>query len=87
MASTSPPRSRDYHNLEVQEVVESLNTNLDTGLSESEAKSRLSKHGYNYVKITEEANLFREIKDYLFDAPIILFCIVVLVSFIVSLFK
>ncbi len=42
-------KPKDYKKMTVEEVLSDLNTNLETGLGTSEAKSRLEKYGYNEI--------------------------------------
>src|SRR3989304_7387873 len=42
-----------WHTLQSDEVIRSLDTNVNTGLSQTEAENRLKKHGYNQLEEKE----------------------------------
>ncbi len=42
-------KPKNYKKMTVEEVLSDLNTNLETGLDTSEAKSRLERYGYNEI--------------------------------------
>src|SRR5512139_2558772 len=47
-----------WHSIEAAQVLKDLNTDLHTGLSEVEVKSRLEKYGYNELKKEEGVSPF-----------------------------
>lgn len=42
-------KPKNYKKMTVEEVISDINTNLETGLDTSEAKSRLERYGYNEI--------------------------------------
>jgi Ca2+-transporting ATPase len=60
----------DWHNLSIKEVIQSLNTNLENGLSDKEIKTRRRKFGENKLPRKES---FSKIKIFLsqFQSPLI----------------
>ena len=47
------------HALEIQEVVDKLNTSLSTGLSEEEVNRRIESYGFNELTETKRVSGFK----------------------------
>ncbi len=59
-----PDEDKDYKTMNVPEVLHELKSNKVTGLSESEAKQRLNKYGYNEIPENEETFFHRVIRRF-----------------------
>ncbi len=60
----SPEEEIDYQNVDLSTIVESLETNLRTGLSDDETASRIRRYGYNEVVEKKSSPVFRFIKKF-----------------------
>src|SRR4030043_2220809 len=73
-----------WHSMESAQVLKDLNTDLHTGLSEDEVKSRLEKYGYNELKKEEKISplilFFNQFKNIL----IIILLIAIVLSALVG---
>jgi len=52
-----------YHREEVTSIVKELKTDLNTGLTQAEAESRLEKYGLNELEKEEKDSLWDKIKE------------------------
>lgn len=87
MVSLPIQSSRDYHNLEIYEIMERLDTDLETGLSAHEAESRLIKHGSNDFMLEQKKTFWKDMKDNLLEGVTVIAFLIPIVSFVISLFK
>ena len=75
----------DYHKKSVEEVVKHFNTDLKTGLTESEAAKRLEKYGLNELEAKEKESLWEKIKEQFDDLLVKILLIAATISFIIAL--
>ncbi|AYF54125.1 calcium-translocating P-type ATPase, PMCA-type [Clostridium novyi] len=73
-----------YFKEEIPKVLEDLDVNFDTGLSNSEAKLRLEKYGPNEFSKQEKASIWEDIKEALTEPMMIILLIAALVSAIIG---
>ncbi|CDI57238.1 P-type cation-transporting ATPase [Lactobacillus helveticus CIRM-BIA 951] len=63
--------ARKYYTETIPDVVENLNTAIDTGLSGEEAKKRLAKYGPNSLASKKKKSMFMRLVDQFKDFMII----------------
>lgn len=63
--------ARKYYTETISDVVENLNTSIDTGLSGEEAKKRLAKYGPNSLVSKKKKSMFMRFVDQFKDFMII----------------
>lgn len=73
-----------YFKEEIPKVLEDLDVNFDTGLSNSEAKLRLEKYGPNEFSKQEKASIWEDIKEALTEPMMIILLIAALVSALIG---
>jgi Ca2+-transporting ATPase len=73
-----------WHSLSPEEVLKSLDTSLQNGLSSSEAASRLSKFGPNQLAEAAKAPFWRKVVDQLNNFVIILLIVAAVISIILG---
>ncbi len=72
-----------YHSLEMQEVLNNLSTNKDTGLTTAAAEKLLQTVGENRLKEKKKKGILARFFDQFRDAMIIILIIAAIVSFVV----
>lgn len=79
---TSKENTTSYYAQSIDESIEALKTDVSTGLSETEAKDRLSTYGPNRLQTKKRKSIFRMFLSQLQDALIyVLFVAVVITMF------
>lgn len=73
-----------YYSKSVTEVSKDLNTKIDTGLSDQEAKNRLAKFGSNALASKKKRSLFMRFIDQFKDFMIIVLIVAALVSGVIA---
>jgi P-type Ca2+ transporter type 2C len=73
-----------YHKKTVEDVVSDLATNLERGLTQKEAESRLLQYGPNQLEKEEEESLFEKIKEQFEDLLVRILLLAAIVSFIIA---
>ncbi len=63
---------RPWHAVDVSDIEQLLNTSLASGLSETEANTRLEKYGPNVLPSGKKRTLFDRLKDQLIDPLVLL---------------
>lgn len=74
-----------YHRMEVQDVVKTMETNLATGLSSNQAEKRIEKYGLNELEAKEKETLWEKILEQFDDLLVKILLVAALVSFIIAL--
>ncbi len=72
-----------FHNLKSDEVISSLSTDIQTGLSQAEAQSRLEKSGLNKLREKKKKTTFQRFIDQFKDVMILILIAAAIVSFTV----
>lgn len=81
-ADTSKENTTSYHAQSIDESIEALKTDVSSGLSETEAKQRLSTYGLNQLKAQKRKSIFQLFLSQLQDTLIyVLFAAVVITMF------
>ncbi|MHA1527155.1 MAG: HAD-IC family P-type ATPase [Promethearchaeota archaeon] len=75
------------HSIEVQEVLEKLNTSLETGLTEEEAQKRIEKFGLNELTETKKISALKIFLKQFNDFLIYLLFFAIAISVIVGFYK
>nr|WP_227743679.1 cation-transporting P-type ATPase [Lactobacillus helveticus] len=75
--------ARKYYTETILDVVENLNTAIDTGLSGEEAKKRLAKYGPNSLASKKKKSMFMRLVDQFKDFMIIVLIIAAILSGVV----
>lgn len=75
------------HNTNTDELLKSLNVIVETGLDESEAKSRLTKYGENKLREKKKKTLLQRFFDQFKDAMIIILLIAAAISFAIAIYE
>jgi Ca2+-transporting ATPase len=75
------------HSLEVQEVVNEMNTSLETGLSEEEVNERIDKYGLNEIKETKKISALEIFINQFKDFLIYLLFFAIAISIIVGFYE
>jgi len=73
--------------MSIDECLESLNTSLNKGISNSEVKALQTKYGLNELAKEEPESLFEKIKEQFEDILVRLLLISAVVSFVISIFS
>lgn len=73
-----------YHKKTVEDVLKELNTNLKSGLTQSEASARLEKYGPNQLEKEEEESLFEKIKEQFEDLLVRILLLAAVISFVIA---
>ena len=76
--------ARKYYTETIPDVVENLNTAIDTGLSSEEAKKRLTKYGPNSLASKKKKSMFMRFVDQFKDFMIIVLIIAAILSGVVA---
>ncbi len=76
--------ARKYYTETIPDVVENLNTAIDTGLSGEEAKKRLAKYGPNSLASKKKKSMFMRLVDQFKDFMIIVLIIAAILSGVVA---
>ena len=76
-----------YECLDNEEVIKDLNTNLETGLSEAEAKKRLNEYGENVLKEKKKDGPFKIFLSQLMDPMIYVLFAAIAVTIGVSIYE
>ena len=72
------------HNKEVKKVIEELNTNVNSGLTEEEVSKRREKYGFNELRAKKKQSLFVKFLLQFKDILIIILIIAGIISWIVD---
>lgn len=76
--------ARKYYTETIPDVVDNLNTAIDTGLSSEEAKKRLTKYGPNSLASKKKKSMFMRFVDQFKDFMIIVLIIAAILSGVVA---
>ena len=76
--------NQDYYQKQAQEVLDSLDTNLDSGLSGSEAKRRLSEYGPNRLESGEKVSPWKILLHNLNNIIVYLLIAAAIISFVMD---
>ena len=74
-----------YHQLEVQDVLKELGTNLEKGLTAAQHKERLEKYGLNQLDKEEDKSLWERIKEAFEDLLVRILLLSAFISFLIAL--
>ncbi|QLL73529.1 calcium-translocating P-type ATPase, PMCA-type [Lactobacillus crispatus] len=74
----------DYYSKSIPQVMQDLNTQIDTGLSDDEANKRLEKYGENALTSKKKRSMFMRFLDQFKDFMIIVLIIAAAVSGVVA---
>jgi calcium-translocating P-type ATPase len=75
----------DFYRLDEEAVVNKMGTNVSTGLTDSQVKSRVKKYGYNEFKKQPPESVFKKIFNQLKDISVIILLIAALLSFVLAI--
>lgn len=73
-----------YHNLSVEDTLQTLNTNKDTGLTTKEVLKRQKTYGYNQLEAPKKKSLFLRFLSQFADFMIIILILAAFISFFAS---
>lgn len=76
--------NKDYYLSDYSDVVDRLNTNIDTGLTSSNAKKLLDKYGKNVLPSKKKTSIFKMFFSGLLDPIVILLIITAVISFFIG---
>lgn len=78
---------KTYHNMTVNSTAEKLHTNIKTGLTNDEARSRLKEFGRNELKEKKKKNIFIKFLEQFNDFMILILLAAAAVSFFTSILQ
>ena len=73
-----------YHNLSIEDTLQLLNTNKDSGLTSKEVSKRQKTYGYNQLESPKKNSLFLRFLSQFADFMIIILILAAFISFFVS---
>lgn len=84
MEETRKQEKPKYHNLEVEAVIDKLNTDIDVGLSKKEASIRITHYGSNIVGEKQNKKVFEKMLKQLKSPLVIILLVATLISFFIG---
>lgn len=78
---------KNWYNISVEETVRLLNTNLETGLTETEVSEKISKYAYNELKQAKKKTFIQKFLAQFKDFMIIILILAAFVSGIVGILE
>lgn len=76
-----------FYNKSSQHVLQELNVNQHTGLTEKDVEERRKKYGLNEFTVKEEGGIFKDILEALSEPMIVILIIAALVSMLIGEFS
>jgi P-type Ca2+ transporter type 2C len=73
-----------FHKKSVEDVLQELQTSLDTGLTQKEAEARLAKYGHNELEKEEEESIWEKIKEQFEDLLVRILLFAAFISFLIA---
>lgn len=74
-----------FHKMNAEAVLKHFNSNIDSGLSETEAMKRIEKHGKNELEKEEPESLWDKIKESFEDLLARILLLAATISFIIAI--
>ena len=75
-----------FHNMTAKDVLSNMNSNLESGLTDQEAKTRLERDGPNQLADEEEASIWDKIVESFEDLLARILLGAAFISFIIAMF-